>query len=145
MIELLDSVVEFTGLSRGALLGLAFATIQGIYVMTRALHFGWHFYIDHGFILVEGANHKERVTSTLKKLGKEDSIFAVGYPVALLLSGIFAIIYGFIGHFWQAFLPAALFISFVVMPAAFIRIAAKEKRNKMAFTQKLDGTFDEFD
>jgi len=137
MIELLNT------LSSGALIGVGLASATSIFVIVKVIYFSYHFYIDHGFILVEGSDHKEKIKSTLNKMGKEDSFFAVGYPFAAIVCVLFILFFGFIGHFWQFFLPMSLVVSFVLLPVFVIRVAAKDKRNKVVFVKKLDGSYDE--
>ena len=137
MIEYLN------GLSTGALVGAGLASVISIFVIARVIHFSYYFYIDHGFILVEGANHRDKIRATLKKLGKEDSFFAIGYPFAALACTLCVVFLGFMGHFWYVFVPIALVCSFVLLPAIGIRLAAKDKRNKVVFVEKLDGTYNE--
>lgn len=137
MIEYLDT------LSTGALIGLGLGCVISLYVIARVIHFSYHFYIDHGFILVESTAHKEKITKTLAKLGKTDSVFAVGYPFAAIVCLLLVVLLGFIGDFWYVFLPVSVVVSFVFVPAIGIRLAAWNKRKKAVFMQKLDGTYDE--
>lgn len=144
VIDQIDSLVTLLQLAnRGMFFGLILGILQSIYIMARVFKFGYLFYIDHGFILVEGANHKSKVAHTLKKQGSEDSFFAVGYPFALLAVLVATIVYMGIGAAWQFTLPIMLIVSFIFVPVAVIRMAARDKRNKVVFVQKLEGTFDD--
>lgn len=137
-------IEELVTLSNGALIGAGLALVFSIFTIVKVIHFNYHFYIDHGFILVEGSDHRGAIKRTLGKIGKDDSFFAVGYPTAMIVCTLGTIAFGFIGHFWYIVLPVSLVASFVLLPVIGIRLAAKEKRNKAVFTQKLDGTYDEF-
>jgi len=136
-------VEELQALSTGALVGASLAGVVSLFVIAKVIHFGYYFYIDHGFILVEGNNHRDKIKATLKKLGKVDSFFAIGYPFAALACVLCTIFFGFIGHFWYVFAPLSLAVSFILLPAIGIRLVAKDKRNKVVFVEKLDGTHNE--
>ena len=130
-------------LSDGAIIGMGLASLVSIYVMARVIHFSYHFYIDHGIILVGGSNRRVEIGNTLRKLGNKngDSVFAIGYPFAAIICFIFVALFGVIGHFWYVFVPVSLVVSFVLLPVFGIRIAAWNKRKKAVFMQKLDGTY----
>ena len=111
--------------------------------MARVLNFTYYFYIDHGFILVDGdhTGNPDKIKATMKKYNINNRTFAVGYPFALLTSLILTGISMFVGCFWYIMLPVLGAIGLIILPSIIIKYAAKEKRNKVIFDTKLDGSF----
>lgn len=125
----------------GATIGFIIGAAQLIYVMSRVFAFCYYFYIDHGFILVSAHTHPAKIKQTLKKQGKTESIFAKGYPHAFFLSTLFLAFYIVAFNFWYVTLPIFGTLGVIILPTLIIKFLAKEKRNKVVFEQKLDGTY----
>lgn len=144
MIELLDYMNELLQLkSYGATIGLMLGVIHLFYSMARTLNFSYYFYIDHGFILFESGSSGDNVAKikkTLKKLNRNDSIYAMGYPKALFINIMLILILILLGSGWHFTIPIAAFILIVYIPTIIIKRAARKKRNKVIFEEKLNGT-----
>lgn len=144
MIEILDQALALTLLpSYGALAGACIGIIQLIYIMAHVFHYNYHHYIQHGVILVDGANNKDKIKETLETLGMKESTWAVGYFWAFLLQVFLTMLWTLALHFWYATIPLMLAIVFIILPSTVIKIIARKKRNKVIFEKKLNGTYNE--
>ena len=148
MIEILDYLhttfaTEIFGelTTYGATIGFIIGTIQLIYVMARVFIFAYYFYIDHGFILVDADSHLGKIKRTLKKYGKQHSKFAKGYfqtfIFLLLMLGLWTIVL----NFWYITIPIFGTVFLIASPIIIIKLLAEEKRNRVVFEQKLEGTY----
>jgi len=128
----------------GSTIGFIIGIIQLIYVMGRVLTFAYYFYIDHGFILVDGGEENvDKIKTTLKKRGRdpEGTLFTKGYFHAFLLSLFFIVLWTLVLNFWYVTLPIFSVLFLLFAPSLIIKWLAKEERNRVVFEQKLDGTF----
>lgn len=141
MIELLDHVQKTIGvINHGAAIGFIIGIILLFYGTIKSIIFNYYFYIDHGFILVEPTENKDKIKKTLKKLGRNKSIYDTGYLKVLFLHSFITLVLILFGNIWYVFLPIFLVIAIIFMPVYIIRITAREKRNKVVFEEKLNGT-----
>jgi len=149
MIEIFEYIHTILGttaifgeqITYGATIGFLIGTAQLIYVMARVFTFNYYFYIDHGFILIDADTNEDKVKTTLKKLGKKESLFAKGYFQAFLVSLFLLILWLFVLNFWYVTLPIFGVVFLIASPTIIIKFLAKKKRNKVVFEQKLAGTF----
>jgi len=125
----------------GATIGFIIGSIQLIYVMVRVFTFSYYFYIDHGFILVDADTNIKKVKTTLKKLGKEKSTFAKGYFQSFLLSLLYLALWSIVLNFWYVTIPIFGTVFLIASPIIIIKFFAREKRNRVVFEQKLEGTY----
>ena len=145
MIELFELIHTSLGLptwvNHGATIGFIIGAAQLIYTMIRVFTFSYYFYIDHGFMLVSAATHPNKIITTLKKQGKTESMFAKGYCHAFILSILSLAFWTVLFNFWYVTLPIFGTIGVIILPTGIIKFLSKEKRNKVVFEQKLDGTY----
>jgi len=125
----------------GATIGFIIGTIQLIYVMARVFTFAYYFYIDHGFILADADSNRDKIETTLKKLGKKESKFAKGYFQAFIFSLLMLGLWTIILNFWYVTLPIFGTVFLIASPVIIIKFLAREKRNRVVFEQKLEGTY----
>ena len=125
----------------GATIGFIIGTIQLIYVMVRVFIFAYYFYIDHGFILVDADSHDDKIKRTLKKYGKQHTKFAKGYFQTLLFLLLMLGLWTIVLNFWYVTIPIFGTIFLIASPIIIIKFFAKEKRNRVVFEQKLEGTY----
>ena len=125
----------------GATIGFIIGSIQLIYVMGRVFTFSYYFYIDHGFILVDANTNSDKIKTTLKKFGKKESRYAQGYFQAFLFSLLMLGLWTIVLNFWYVTIPIFGTVFLIASPIIIIKFFAREKRNKVVFEQKLEGTY----
>ncbi len=141
MIELLDYLQKVLGLiNYGAVIGLMIGIVLLLYGTIKSIIFNYYFYIDHGFILIEPSKNEDKVEETLKKLNRNKSIYDTGYLKVLFLHTFITLLLIGFGAGWNIFIPIALVILIIFMPVYIIKVAARKKRNKVIFQEKLNGT-----
>ncbi len=138
---ILSSAIFGENITYGATIGFIIGAAQLIYVMARVFTFSYYFYIDHGFILVDADNHEDKIKTTLKKLGKKESMFAKGYPQSFVLSLLLFVLWMIVLNFWYVTIPIFGTVFLIASPIIIIKFFARGKRNKVVFEQKLEGTY----
>ena len=124
----------------GAIIGLMTGVVLLLYGTIKSIIFNYYFYIDHGFILIEPSKNGDKIEETLKKLNRNKSIYDTGYLKVLFIHTFITLMLMVFGAGWNIFIPITLVILIIFMPVYIIKMAARKKRNKVIFQEKLNGT-----
>lgn len=138
--EFITYLVEIHGMTYVTPYAIGVWFVFAIYYLIRASHFGYHYYIQTGHVLLitAGGANSDGIEATLNKINIKD-IYVVGYLEALLLVSIVFVAAVLFGEAWTIILPVIVILFLLALPVVLIKLLARTRRKKLVFEQRLQG------